>query len=79
LWRIADGLDYVLTLVRLRILDAVAGPEPETSADQRREAGRERMQRERPPKSSRKEHRAALSLERIIAGRGNGARPSQLG
>ena len=41
-WRVVDGLDYVQTLVRLRILDAVAGPEPETSADQRRDAGRER-------------------------------------
>jgi len=48
LWRVVDGLDYVQTLVRLRILDAVAGPEPETSADQRREAGRERMQRAFP-------------------------------
>jgi hypothetical protein len=46
--RVVDGLDYVQTLVRLRILDAVAGPEPETSADQRREAGRERMQRAFP-------------------------------
>jgi hypothetical protein len=48
LWRVVDHLDYVQTLVRLRILDAVAGPEPETSADQRREAGRERMQRAFP-------------------------------
>jgi hypothetical protein len=47
-WRIVDGFNYTLTLVRLRILDAVAGPEPETSADQRREAGRERMQRAFP-------------------------------
>ena len=47
-WRVVDGLDYVQTLVRLRILDAVAGPEPETSADQRRDAGRERMQRAFP-------------------------------
>ena len=46
--RVVDGLDYVQTLVRLRILDAVAGPEPETSADQRRDAGRERMQRAFP-------------------------------
>jgi hypothetical protein len=26
-WRLADHLDYLLTLVRLRILDALAGPE----------------------------------------------------
>jgi hypothetical protein len=30
LWRIADGFDYVLTLARLRILDALTGPLPET-------------------------------------------------
>jgi hypothetical protein len=47
-WRIGDSLDYWLTLARLRILDAVAGPEPETSADQRREAGRERIERAFP-------------------------------
>jgi hypothetical protein len=27
LWRIADGLDYWLTLTKLRILDALAGSE----------------------------------------------------
>ena len=48
LWRVVDHLDYVLTLTKLRILDAVAGPEPETSADQRREAGRERIERAFP-------------------------------
>jgi len=41
-WRVADELDYLLTLARLRILDALAGPEPETPADQRRE--RKRME-----------------------------------
>jgi hypothetical protein len=46
--RIVDGLDYVLTMVRLRILDAVAGPEPETSADQQREVDRERIERAFP-------------------------------
>ena len=25
-WRVADELDYLLTLARLRILDALAGP-----------------------------------------------------
>jgi hypothetical protein len=48
LWRIADGLDYWLTLTKLRILDALTGPLPETPEDQRREAGRERMQRAFP-------------------------------
>jgi hypothetical protein len=36
-WLVADHLDYLLTLARLRILDALAGPEPETPADRRRE------------------------------------------
>ena len=44
-WRVADQLDYLLTLARLRILDALAGSEPETPADQRRE--RERMESRR--------------------------------
>jgi hypothetical protein len=29
-----DHFDFLLTLTRLRILDALAGPEPETPADQ---------------------------------------------
>jgi hypothetical protein len=32
-WRVADQLDYLVTLARLRILDALAGPLPETPAD----------------------------------------------
>jgi hypothetical protein len=47
-WRIADGLDYWLTLTRLRILDALTGPLPETSEDQQREADRERIERAFP-------------------------------
>ena len=47
-WSIVDVLDYVLTLARLRILDAVAGPEPETSADQQREVNREGIERAFP-------------------------------
>jgi hypothetical protein len=42
LWRVADQFDYLLTLTRLRILDALTGPLPETPADQRRE--RERIE-----------------------------------
>jgi hypothetical protein len=42
-WRVADDLDYLVTLVRLRILDALAGPEPETPADQQRAQDRERI------------------------------------
>ena len=36
-WRLTDALDYLVTLASLRILDALAGPLPETPADQRRE------------------------------------------
>ena len=36
-WRVADALDYLWTLATLRILDALAEPEPETPADQQRE------------------------------------------
>ena len=38
----ADALDYLLTVASLRILDALAGPDPEAPADQRRERDRER-------------------------------------
>ena len=44
-WRVADQLDYLVTLAWLRILDALAGPLPETPADQRRK--RDRMERPR--------------------------------
>ena len=43
-WWVVDALDYLLTLARLRILDAVAGPEPETPADQQRKRDRERLE-----------------------------------
>jgi hypothetical protein len=36
-WRLADDLDYLVTLASLRILDALAGPLPETEADRQRE------------------------------------------
>jgi hypothetical protein len=36
-WHVADELDYLLTLARLRIRDAVCSPLPETLADRRRE------------------------------------------
>jgi hypothetical protein len=48
LWRIADGLDYWLTLVRLRILDAVAGPLPEMPEDKQRGHDRERVEKAFP-------------------------------
>jgi hypothetical protein len=36
-WRVADALDYLLTLTRLHILDALPGPDPE--ADRQRSPG----------------------------------------
>ena len=47
-WRIADQLDYWLTLTRLRILDALLGPLPETPEDQQREQHRDRLERAFP-------------------------------
>ena len=59
-WRLADHLEYLLTLVRLRILDALAGPEPETPADLRRERDREQLERAFPMLDC-KESGAAIS------------------
>ena len=42
-WRSADHLDYLLTLAKLRVLHAMAGPEAETPADQQRQRDRERI------------------------------------
>ena len=47
-WRAAGQLDYVVTLARLRILDALAGPLPETPADRQRDRDRERLRRAFP-------------------------------
>jgi len=47
-WRVADQLDYLVTLARLRILDALAGPLPETLADRQRQRDRERIERAFP-------------------------------
>jgi hypothetical protein len=47
-WRVADDPDYLVTLARLRILDALAGPEPETPADQQRARDQKRMERAFP-------------------------------
>jgi hypothetical protein len=43
-WRVADDLDYLVTLATLRILDVLAGPLPETSADRQRARDRERIE-----------------------------------
>jgi hypothetical protein len=45
-WRAVDHLDYLVTLARLRIRDAVCGPEPETPADRQRD--RERIKKAFP-------------------------------
>jgi hypothetical protein len=46
-WRVADQLDYLVTLAWLRILDALAGPLPETPADRQRR-DRQRIKRAFP-------------------------------
>jgi hypothetical protein len=43
-----DHADYFVTLARLRVLDWFAGPEPETEADLRRQAERERLHKAFP-------------------------------
>jgi hypothetical protein len=43
-WRVVDDLDYLWTLATLRVLDALAGPLPETPADQQRPRDRERIE-----------------------------------
>jgi hypothetical protein len=60
-WRVADQLDYLLTLARLRILDAVCGPLPETRADQRRRHDRERIGRAFPNRGKPYHGSAAVS------------------
>ena len=47
-WRMADALGYLVTLAWLRILDALAGPQPETRADQQRKRDREQLERAFP-------------------------------
>jgi hypothetical protein len=47
-WRVADDLDYLWTLATLRTLDILAGPLPETAADQQRARDRERIKRAFP-------------------------------
>jgi hypothetical protein len=42
---VVDALDYLVTMARLRILDMLAGSEPETPADQQRARDRERIER----------------------------------
>jgi hypothetical protein len=44
-WAIVDRLDYLLTLTRLRFLDAICGPLPETPADRRRQQDRQKLKR----------------------------------
>jgi hypothetical protein len=47
-WRVVDHLDYLLTLARLRMLDALAGPLPETPADRQRQRDRATLRRAFP-------------------------------
>ena len=47
-WRVADHLDCLVTLARSRVLDALAGPLPETPADRQRQRDRQRIERAFP-------------------------------
>ena len=42
---VTDQFDYLVTLARLRFLDALAGPLPETSAERQRQRDREMIKR----------------------------------
>jgi hypothetical protein len=44
-WPVVDALDYWVKDARLRIVDAVCGPEPETPADRQRARDREGLER----------------------------------
>jgi hypothetical protein len=46
--RVADDLDYLVTVATLRILDRLAGPLPEPPAYQQRARDRERIKRAFP-------------------------------
>jgi len=45
---VADQFDYLWTLATLHILDRLAGPLPETPADQQRARDRERIKKAFP-------------------------------
>jgi hypothetical protein len=49
---VADDLDYLVTLAGLRILDALAGPLPETPADREGSERPGKDRKERSPASS---------------------------
>ena len=44
-WRALDRVDYWLTLARCASLDTLAGPLPETPADQERKRDRKKIER----------------------------------
>ena len=44
-WRALDALDYRVMQARMRVVDALCGPEPETEADRRRGCNREPWRR----------------------------------
>jgi hypothetical protein len=45
---ITDRIDYLVTSVRLAIVDKICGPEPPTEADRQREAQKEELHRAFP-------------------------------
>ena len=59
-WRVADDLDYLVTLARRRIMDALAGPEPETPDDQQLARDRERIEKAFP-ETEREQPNAVIS------------------
>ena len=47
-WEALDRVAYALTFARLWLIDVIHGPEAQTPADEKREAGRERLQKASP-------------------------------
>jgi hypothetical protein len=47
-WEALDRVAYALTFARLWLFDVIHGPEPPTSADEKREADRERLREASP-------------------------------
>jgi hypothetical protein len=47
-WEMLDRIDYAVALARCWVVDVICGPEPPTPADQKGEAGHEKLRRAFP-------------------------------
>jgi hypothetical protein len=66
-WRLADRLDFAFTMARLRVLDWLAGPYPETAADRSNEpAGKLRRLAEQGRRSGLSPRDGEAALDRLV-------------